>query len=179
MPNEVRQKNGIGGKVVIGVCLATIVVLLAVVVVLLTGREEVKEDDMPKRNVVVKEENIEEVIQDMVDEGQEYVEPGYFTACMCTEWYFENSKATSSNARVDNLLENTHDVYFDVFLADNEDEPIYCSPVIPRGAFLEHIALDKELDSGTHDCVMVYHLVDEEQNTISTLRIAFTITIDE
>ena len=66
-----------------------------------------------------------------------------------------------------------------MFLADDENKPILKSPVLPRGSELNNIALDVQLSAGTYDCVMVYHLVDEEQNTISTLRVGFTIIVEK
>jgi hypothetical protein len=79
---------------------------------------------------------------------------------------------------VQNRESNTNDVYFDVFIEGDEENAIYESPVIPLGGELQNIALDKELDEGTYDCVMVYHLVDEDQNTVDTLRVTVTIVIE-
>jgi hypothetical protein len=98
---------------------------------------------------------------------------------MSTEWHFATGDAVSKDAYVKNDAGNTNDVFFDVFLEDNESEPILQSPVIPRGSELDNISLDKKLDAGTYDCVMVYHLVDDDQNTISTLRVAFKIIVEK
>ncbi len=166
-------------------CAGVITALIVVIIVLLikgqNGTQNIGENNAEpqvKRNVVVNQENVQEVADHMGAEAQRYVEPGYFIANMDTDWTFEKGDSVSKAARVDNAIENTHDVYFDVFLSNNEEETIYCSPVIPRGAFLEHIALDTPLDAGTYDCVVVYHLVDENQETVSTLRIAITITVE-
>jgi hypothetical protein len=43
---------------------------------------------------------------------------------------------------------------------------------------MENITLDEDLDAGTYDCVCIYHLVDENQNTTSTLRVGLTIVVD-
>lgn len=151
---------------------AIIIILIAVVIVLLINRPK----DEPKRNVVVTKENAEEVVEDMIN--QEYIEPGYYSASMSTTWHFATGDAVSGDAYVENVTENTNDVYFDVFLADNEEEAILESPVIPRGSELSDIALDTPLSAGNYDCVLVYHLVDEEQNTVSTLRVGLTIIVE-
>lgn len=158
------------GKVIILICIVIIAVLIGVIVFLLHKKEE------PKRNVVVTEENAEEVARQMTEE--EYTEPGYYTVNMATEWHFSKGDAISSDARVDNVVGNTNSVYFDLFVAGDEEEPIYSSPVIPVGSFLENIALEKPLEKGTHDCVMVYHLVDEEQETLSTLRVTVKLIVE-
>lgn len=171
-------KEGKKGKIVILVGAIVIIALLGVIMFLLASRKEDEVEKSKKRNVVVNESNAESVAEQMIEEAQEFVEPGYYTVSMDTDWHFSKGDAVSDDAWVDNLAENTNDIYFDVFLAENEDEAIYQSPIIPRGGYLEQIALDKPLEEGIYNCVIVYHLVDEDQETISTLRVAFTITVD-
>ena len=176
MANEVKQKKspGKGGRIAIFVGIAIIIALLVVVIVLLLrGRKK----EEPKRNVVVNQSNVEEVVDNMVLD--EYVEPGYYSASMTNTWHFATGDAVSEDAFVENKEENTNDVYFDVFLANDEENPILQSPIIPRGAELDNISLDKPLDAGTYDCVLVYHLVDDEQNTVSTLRVGITIIVEQ
>ena len=108
---------------------------------------------------------------------QEFVPVGYYSTQMNTTWHFAEGGTTSEDAYVANALENTNDVYFDVFLKSDESQPIYESPVIPRGAELNGVTFEEPLEAGTHECVMVYHLIDEAQNTVSTLRVAFTIIV--
>ncbi|MCI8581823.1 MAG: hypothetical protein HFH13_01600 [Dorea sp.] len=171
MSDKVKTDKKDKKIIIIGICILFII-LIGVIIFLVT-RE--KEEDT-KRNVVVTKDNVEEVIDGLLEE--EYIEPGYYSASMSTEWHFATGDAISEDAYVENLVENTNDVYFDVFLADDEDDPILKSPILPRGSQLEDIALDKALSAGTYECVMVYHLVDEEQNTVSTLRVGLTIIIE-
>ena len=159
----------IGGGTVIAALLVTVIVLLV------KGNGVAK--DEVKRNVVVNSNNVEQVAEELIKE--EYVAPGYYSTQMSTTWHFATGDAVSEDAYVKNDAGNTNDVYFDVFLESNEDEPILQSPVIPRGSELNGISLEKQLDAGTYDCVMVYHLIDDEQNTVSTLRVAFTIIIEQ
>lgn len=159
------------GKTLLLLCVVIITVLVVAIIYLLRKPEETQ-----KRNVVVTEDNVEEVAQQMAEE--DYTEPGYYTVNMATEWHFAEGDAISADARVDNSAGNTNPVYFDIFLEGEEEEPIYSSPVIPVGSFLEKIALDKPLQAGAYDCVMVYHLVDEDQETISTLRVTLQIVVE-
>ena len=166
--NEEQKKSlGKGGKIAIVVIIAALVVVIAFLVL--------RKETEPKRNVVVTQDNVDEVIANM--EESEYTEPGYYETSMTYEWTFEDGEAVSEDAYVANVANNTNDIYFDVFLADDEENAIYESPVIPIGSSLENIALDTPLDAGTYDCVLVYHLVDEDQETVSTLRVAITITV--
>lgn len=156
-------------EIIIGVII--IAVLLGVIIFLL-----MRDKEEPKRNTVVTKDNVDKVVDDMLND--EYVQPGYYSTSMSTIWHFATGDAISEDAYVANVEENTNDVYFDVFLADNEEEAILESPILPRGSELDNIALDTPLSAGTYDCVMVYHLVDEEQNTVSTLRVGFTIVVE-
>ena len=175
MSNSVDKGKslGKGGKIAIIAGIVVIIALLIVVIVLLLRG---KTEEEPKRNTIATNDNVEEVVDNMA--ADEYVEPGYYNTSMTNTWHFKNGDAVSEDAFVENKEENTNDVYFDVFLASDEENPILRSPVIPRGAELENISLDKPLDAGTYDCVMVYHLVDDDQRSISTLRVGITIIVE-
>ncbi len=169
------EKKGNGTKIAIIVGIVVIIALLITVIVLLIQRQSGNQEET-KRNVVVNQDNAEQVAEELINEP--YIAPGYYSTQMSTEWHFATGDAVSEDAYVKNDAGNTNDVFFDVFLEDNESEPILQSPVIPRGSELDNISLDKKLDAGTYDCVMVYHLVDDDQNTISTLRVAFKIIVE-
>lgn len=175
---EEQKKTRKGGLVFIGIAVAVIIAaLLIVIIYLLLSRNTKPEEE--RRNVVITPENVESVLQEMEErQEQESVAPGYYTVTMSTIWHFETGNAVSEDASVVNVEANTNDVYFDVVLAEDEERVVYKSPVIPRGERLKDIVLDEPLEAGAHDCVMIYHLIDEEQNTLSTLRVAFTIIVE-
>lgn len=164
--NATKKKGG-GLVPIVGICCA--MVLVGAVVFL--GQDEEPDD---KRNVVVNQENLEEVLNNMAEE--DFVPLGSYEAKMSSNWVFADGKSASKNAYVENVVANTHDVYFDILLSDTK-ERIYASPVLPIGSHLKAITLDKDLDAGTYDCILEYHLVDEEQNTISTVSFALTIIV--
>ena len=175
MDKENKQTGNVAKIAIIAGIIVIISLLITVIVLLVKGRSGNNEE--AKRNVVVTADNAEQVVKELVE--QEYVEPGYYTTEMSMTWHFATGDAVSEDAYVKNDESNTNDIYFDVFLSGDETTPILESPVIPRGAELDNISLDKQLDAGTHDCIMVYHLIDEEQNTVSTLRIRFTIIVEQ
>lgn len=170
------EKKGNGTKIAIIVGIVVIIALVVTVIVLLIQRQSGNQEET-KRNVVVNQDNAEQVAEELINE--QYIAPGYYSTQMSTEWHFATGDAVSEDAYVKNDAGNTNDVFFDVFLEGDESEPILQSPVIPRGSELDNISLDKKLDAGTYDCVMVYHLVDDDQNTISTLRVAFKIIVEK
>lgn len=167
---------GKGGIIALAASGVVIVALAAVIVTLALkmNSSSATEENVPKRNVVVTPDNVDEVIEQMKQE--DFVAPGSYEVTMNTTWNFADGASASSNAYVANSVSNTNDVYFDVTLADTE-ETIYSSPVLPIGSYINDITLDKELADGTYDCVVTYTLIDKEQNPLSTVRISLTIVI--
>ena len=173
-PNQEERK---GGKKTLSIIILVVIILVmaGIIAYLLMSRKPL-EEEQERRNVVLTPDNVEEIIQQM--EEEEYVAPGYYTVTMNFEWRFATGDAVSENAYVENALENTNAVYLDLFLVEDEENAIYKSPVIPVGSSLQEIKLDTPLSAGTYDCVGVYHLVDDDQNTVSTLRVTVIVIIE-
>ena len=170
---EKNGKMGKGGKIAFAVCLVVIVVLLGVVVFLLFRGQD--EEEPQRRNVVVNEDNVDEVLESL-EEG--YVPAGYYEVTMNSTWNFESGDAPSTNAYVENAQTNTNPVYFDVVREDT-GETIYESPILPVGSHLDEIVLDTALEAGTYDCILTYHLLDEEEQDISTLQLTVQIVVNQ
>lgn len=171
-----REKNQ---ELLIVCATAIIVLLIAIVVLLLKGRgnTDISPEEMTsssRRNIVVNEENAEEVAEEILN--RQVATPRTYEVTMNSTWNFQDGASSSENAYVENSTANTNPVYFDLQLSDTE-EVIYESPIIPVGSYLDDIKLDMDLNAGTYDCVLIYHLVDEEQNTLSTLRMAVTVVV--
>lgn len=159
-------------KIVLIICIIIIIVLLGVIIYLLAAKNTTKK---PRRNVVVTEKNIDKVLKEM---NEKRTPAGSYEAKMNSVWNFERGDAPSKDAYVENVKTNTNPVYFDVVRSDTE-ETIYESPILPVGSHLEEITLDKKLPAGKYDCVLTYHLIDEEEETISTVRLTLTINIEK
>ena len=167
-------------KEIIGVII--IILLLAVIAALaaaLLGKQSKKKTTSGpgKRDVVVNKENVKEVADRL--EQQTYSEPGMFTAKMNFDaWHFATGDSESTDSYVANSYDNTNDIYFDIFLADDQQNAIYESPILQRGSELRNVRLKTDLDAGTYDCVLVYHLVDGAQNTLGTASFSLKIIIE-
>jgi hypothetical protein len=164
-----------------------IAALLGVIIFLLLGRgnsatTEVKEiivresAEPERRAVVVNEENAEKVAEDLLN--MEATPLGYYEVSMNFSWTFPDGASVSDNAYVENVLSNTSDVYFDVVLEEDESVTLYASPILPPGTHTNEIKLAQDLDAGTYPCVIIYHLVDSQQRTISTLRMNMEIVVN-
>lgn len=163
---NVKQKKG--GAIAIIICIVVIIVLIGAIIYLLLGKKETKTD----RNVVVNENNVDEVL----DQLEDPVPGSTYEVTMNSTWNFPKGDGPSDNAYVENSEANTNAVYFDVIRTDTE-ETIYESPILPVGAHIEDIVLDKVLPAGTYDCLMIYHLLDENEESISTVKLTLTIQI--
>lgn len=165
---ETKGEKKKGGKIVLVICLVLIVVLCVIIYLLLH-----REDDKPKRNVVVNEDNVGQVLQEI----GERVPAGNYQVTMNSTWHFKSADEPSEDAYVENSKANQNPVYFAITRSDTE-ETIFESPIIPVGSHLDNIDLDSELSVGTYDCVLTYHLLDDEEETISTVRVGLTIVIE-
>lgn len=153
------------------VFLVLLIIALGGIVVFLLFKEETKEEKKASgRPTVVTEDNVEEFQQ-----PTEEVQDGAYTTSMSIDWHFKGKE--SKDAYVANVTENTRTVYFDLIRTDTS-ETIYSSPFIPVGSELKGVTLDTELAPGTYDTILVYHLVDDEENELSTLSIALTIYVE-
>jgi len=169
--NQSGTKKG-GAKVVIAIGVIVILALVGVIIWLVMG----KDGEGDKRDVLVTEDNVEDVVEQLQEPKQD---PGSYTVKMNTVWHFKSGDAESDDAHVENIPDNATDVYFDLFEETDEDNAIYKSPVIPRGSALEKFKLDKPLSAGTHNCIIVYHLIDDNQETLSTLRVRVTLEVEK
>jgi heme/copper-type cytochrome/quinol oxidase subunit 2 len=184
-----EKKDGNKKLIIIIIAVAVVIIAgLATTVIILLNKKEAPGGSDPvvasttqepeKRDVLVTEDNVSEVVQQMEDELKEYVPMGYYTASMNYTWHFKTGDSASYDARVRNVDTNTNPVYFDLLMADDESHVIYMSPIIPLGAELNKFSLDEDLDEGTYDCILVYHLVDDDQNTISTVRYKISVIVE-
>ncbi len=167
--SEKSTKIGKGGKILLALCII-IIISLGIIIYLLLNKTDANE----KRNIVVNEKNAETTVSEMAD--NEKIAPGYYELTMNFTWDFDNGTAISENAYIKNAETNDNAVYVDVTLSDT-NEIIYASPIIPVGSYLDNISLDSDLNAGTYDCVATYHLLDEANNSISTVRVNLSIVI--
>lgn len=182
-------ENGRDKRLTIAIIIgaATVVALLGVIVALLINRpgttvivREASSDNGQGRATlrgVVTRENAEEIAEDFLSEPAPA--PQYYEVTMNNVWHFPDGASPSTDAVVENSTENSTDVYFDVLMADDETNVIYASPIIPLGERVEKFQLERNLDAGTYPCVCVYHLVDANQRTLSTLRVAVTVIVEQ
>ena len=139
-------------KVVIGavvVILLIVIAVLGIIIFKLLHPEEEPVERLPSEDLIVD------------DGGEKPINP-MFTTDMNMVWSFPKGKRTSSDAVIGNSAENEYDVYFELYLEDDEETLLYTSPVLPVGKRLDKLELDQVLEDGTHDAICTFHLLDDE-----------------
>jgi len=159
-----------------------VVVTATVFIVLTLFRNDDVVDDLERnlltgeivdgRGILVTPENIDQIIADM----SEPVQDGYYIATQNVDWVFDTWDTSSSNAFVENVIDNTRTVYFDLHLEATGDL-VYSSPFMPLGSKLEGFALDSAVSAGEHPAIVTYHLVDDEFQNLTTVSVAVLLRI--
>ena len=177
MANETEtsqsQTNAKGGgkKVIIGVCVVGVAAAVGIGAFLMTRPKE-EPEEMRK---VITADTAEEVAEEIFSPDESTI-PSSYTVTQNAEWTFEDGKSETKDAYVENDKDNETPVYFDL-VVDETGEIVYSSPVLELGASLENFKLDKELDKGEYECTVEYHLVDDDQNTLTTTNVGVTVKI--
>jgi type II secretory pathway pseudopilin PulG len=181
MSEQEKKQTGKGLLVVSIIAIVVVAILIGVIIFLVVGQNTKKEE---KRQVLVTEDNVEEVVQDFIDQAEEKAvgaeEQLNFTVTMYFTWHFKDGSDASYDSYVENVDYNPNDAYFDIVLAEDESQVLYSSPIIPRGGKLDQIKLNRDLDAGTYDTVCIYNLVDDSQSPIDRqVRVALTLVVEE
>lgn len=158
----------------VAVVIIVIVVLLGIICYLMLGKEA--EQDERSYNRVVTPDNVEEIINQL--DEQEYTPIGSYEVKMNTNWKFPDGESSSSNAYVENSVNNRNTVFFTIALESDPETDIYDSPFIEPGSYMESIQLESGLEAGVYEAILTYHLVDEQEEEISQVSIGITLTIE-
>ncbi len=176
--NTSQRNTAVSGKnnslmvMCIIICVILFIIVGAAVILVSASSGSQQEAKNQKRDIVVTPDNVEEILEQMKETNPD----NSYTASMNVDWYFEDSSTPSDNSYVENAPENGRTVYFDILLADT-NEMVYTSPYIPVGSRLENIALQSDLEAGDYEAVCLYHLVDDDNNEVSTVSIAVTLHV--
>jgi len=176
------NEKGKKGLVIVCIAAAVIIIVLLGVIIFMIGAKSDGNGisatmESEKRPMVVLDENAEEIAEQILNQTEPEGVPLNYQVTMNSTWEFENGEAESRNAYVANSKNNETAVYFDVIRNDTQDT-IYQSPVIPIGQELSSITLDEDLEAGNYECTLIYHLIDDEQNTLTTVNMWLMIIIE-
>lgn len=116
-----------------------------------------KEDDAPQTVYTMEEDNYQQIMENMSEQVQE----GYFETYMTTEWVFPDGSSEASEAMLGNSPNNTKPIRCELFL-DETGEMLFKTGVIPVGALVSPIKLDRDLDAGVYDATCMIYLMNDK-----------------
>lgn len=123
-------------------------------------------------NFVVNEDNVEDVITQL----DEAIERGRFMTHMNTTWSFDDSTSPSRDAVIGNHPSNHYAFWFDLAV---EGEEVYTSSLLPVGAQVKTLTLNKPLEKGTYSAILSIHMIDENNEPVeSNMSFSITLVID-
>lgn len=167
--------------VIVVAFVALVAALIACIVLLLAKQKEepVQQSESTQRSTVLDRGFVDEDnAGDIVDEMSEKISKGMFECKMTTAWTFDDGKSESPNAYVANVENNLYTLYFDV-IEESTNELLYSSPMLPVGTELKNFKLDKELAAGEYDAVVMYTMVDENMEEVSSVGFKVTISVSK
>ncbi|MCR5609484.1 MAG: hypothetical protein K6G26_10520 [Lachnospiraceae bacterium] len=189
MSEDAKKKESSEGdkkkkKIIIVVVSILVVIIIALVVVVacLLGKKKNDDDDKPddgKRRVegsvrtVLEESDADDVMGKMKEEVAE----GMFECKMSMEWTFVDGNSESKDAYIANSTNNTHPIYFDIYMKDTE-ELVYSSPVIPVGGEVKNIKLGKKLEKGEYKATVMYTLLKDAESQEEISSAGFVVKIN-
>lgn len=174
-----KQRNMI--IIIVIAFLVLVTALVTCIVLLLTKQKEepVQESQSVPRSTVLDRGFVDESnAGDIMDEMSEKVSKGMFECKMTTAWTFDDGKSASPNAYVANVENNLYTLYFDVY-EESTNELLYSSPMLPVGTELKNFKLNKELAAGEYDAVVMYTMVDENLEEVSSVGFKVTISVSK
>lgn len=117
-------------------------------------------------------------VEDLIVGEEEPEDSPQFMTDMNMVWSFPSGKRTSNDAVIGNSYMNQYDVYFEVYLDDEEQTLLYSSDIIPVGKRLgKKLKLNQVLPDGEHLAVCTFHLLDNEDNNREISRVSFNVTL--
>lgn len=160
---EIGKKRKILTRIGI-VILVLVIAALAAIIYWLLNKEEEPEKRLPSEGLVVDPEDANEAAP-------------MFTTDMNMVWTFSSGNRTSNDAVIGNSADNTCDVYFEVYLDDDDETLLYSSPILPIGKRLDKLKLDKALPDGVHEAHCTFHLLDQEDHDRELSTVTFDVTL--
>ncbi|MCL2035488.1 MAG: hypothetical protein FWG94_12295 [Oscillospiraceae bacterium] len=117
----------------------------------------------PKPEPVVTMENVRQIEAEIEDK----VAKGMFETHMNTTWVFPSGSEPSSNAVMGNAPNNNYAFSFTVTLNDT-DETVFTSGMIPVGAEIAEIKLNKVLSPGEYPATVRINMVEDDGTPVES-----------
>lgn len=163
-----KDKKNSSKKTVALVCVIIVLLLVIIGLVLVIFFFKKNKDETVDKPILITKENANEVVGDLEESSTDTS----FNCRMSYNWTVNDKK--SEDAYVANTDYNHYPIYFEV-RDDTSQKIIYQSAKIPVGSEIKGITLNQRLEQGIHPATVIYHLIDDKGEEVSST--AFTINI--
>ena len=175
---NIQSSSTTGKKSQTGLIIAFALIAVCAVAGILLFVAFGKDANATKFNRVVTPDNVDEILDSIAN--SEMTPIGSYETNMNSSWTFPDGESASTNAYVENSVNNRSAVYFTIVLQKDQSKTLYTSPVLPVGSHLENIKLDTPLEAGVYDTILTYHMMDDDlQETGSKVSLKLTITVQK
>lgn len=137
-------------------CAVALLAVGAAVIMFLMMNRKAEE---PQTTYTMDEDNYQQIMDDMDEKVQE----GYFETYMTTEWVFPDGRSEASEAMLGNSPNNTKPIRCELLL-DETGEVLLKTGVLPVGALVSPIKLDRNLEAGIYDATCMIYLMNEKED---------------
>lgn len=161
--------------------LIIVIVVVAAAAVIIVLTQQKPEEDLSDGNVpplgyaegttVVRDPN---ALQKAVDDMAAKLEKG----SMMLEYEADAYSTDGQNftGYLANAVENSYDMYFDMYADSAFTDEIYLSGLVPPGKALDKFKTNRKLEKGDHEVVMSFTTVEDDHATIHS-QIMVTMTL--
>jgi hypothetical protein len=162
--------------IVIIILLIVVICIGGIVAAILISKSSEKGDDVSSSTSVMANDGF--VILDSddlakVEEVQKEIDKGSMRLRFKDTIIVENGK--NGTCDISNPSINNYDMYVSIWLDETQEE-IYRSGLIPLGAKIEQLELNRSIEPGVYECTMVYNQL-ENNEVISQTNVAVTLDV--
>lgn len=167
-----NAKENKSSKTVIILLLIIIFLLLAggiIAAVFLLGKEDdvQSDDDISGRvtlpyeagAVMMDEESLQKQVEAMHDQADEGIGVRYKRVAVSND-------GENFVTEIGNSISNSYDMYLDIYMDDSLEEEIYVSGLLQPGASIYEFKINKKLDPGEYESVLVFTQVEDDHATL-------------
>lgn len=176
--NEKSKKRMMA--VIICVLLIILIALAGTIVVLLLSNNKDNQDGTSQGSgaYTMDDGNYQQIRENMSEQVQE----GYFETYMTTNWIFPDGNSEASDAMLGNSPNNTKPIRCELLL-DETGEKLFETNVLPVGALVSSIKLNRDMEAGVYGATCMIYLMNEKEDgtfvDYSSAGFKVTLTIEK
>lgn len=174
MAENTQQKNNKNLIVVIIIVAALVIAGLVTVIFMLLDKKEPEapanqiENNFANGQIQYQQHGVialdADSLQAAMDAASQEIADGYVSLDFNN--YAESADGVNFECYLGNSVENTYDVYFDMYLDSTFSQRVMITGLIPPGSGIDTFTSEIDLEPGTYEAVLVLTQVEDDHSTI-------------